>query len=406
MIYTRIILDTRKRNDGGVYPVKIRITFNRRQKYYLTGFKMTEKDFEEAFKQIPAKKLRPIRIQLDHQELKVRNIISGLDVFCFSLFEEKFYENKNAAKSIYSLYEETISAKINEGKISTAINYRCSMNSLKAFDSKLAFADITPALLKKYEKHLLEDGKSISTVGIYLRPLRAIINDAIARKFLPIDRYPFGLKKYVIPESRNIKKALCREDFKKVLQYVPADDNSFKSRAKDFWLLSYLCQGINPKDILLLKKKSIEGDFIKFIREKTKDTGRAGISEITVPALPEIKAIIEKWRVKDDSTAYLFGFIKEGMSPLDVHKTVQQFVKNTNKHMGRIARELGIEKKITCYTARFQFTKTMIDANMSVEYLRQCLGHQSTTTTQRYIGSFENEKKFEIAGKYLLNFRQ
>lgn len=404
MIYTKIILDTRKLLATGVYPVKIRITFNRQQKYYSTGFKMTDKEFEETMKPNPGKKYQAKRLQLDHQDLKVKNIISKLDIFSFSQFEEKLYENKNAAKDIYALYEEIIQAKSNEGKISTAINYRCSMKSLKAFKPRLTFVDVTPAFLKTYEKHLLSEGKSISTVGIYIRPLRAILNEAINRKYLPRDHYPFGLKKYIIPESRNIKKALSREDFKKLIQYDPANHRSFEARAKDFWLLSYLCQGINPKDLLLLKKENIDGDFIRFIREKTKGTTRSGITEITVPILPEIRQIINKWKHQDGSSSYLFGFVKDDMSPLDIYKTVQQFVKNTNKHMGKIAGRLGIEKKVTCYTARFQFTKALVDADVSIEYLRQCLGHQSSVTTQRYIGSFENARKFEIASKHLLNF--
>ncbi len=92
------------------------------------------------------------------------------------------------------------------------------------------------------------------------------------------------------------------------------------------------------------------------------------------------------------------------MTPIEVYKTVQQFVKMINKYMDIISKKVGIITKVTCYTARFQFTKTMIDADVSLEYIRQCLGHQKFTTTQRYIGSFENVRKQEIATKYLLNF--
>jgi integrase len=221
---------------------------------------------------------------------------------------------------------------------------------------------------------------------------------------MPAENYPFGLKKYVIPESRNIKKALSKDDFKKLVQYQPQDGFSFEARAKDFWLLSYLCQGMNPKDLLLLKKDDIDDGFIKFIRQKTKDTVRSGFTEIVVPLLPESKRIIDKWKNKDKSNPFLFDFINEAMTPLEVYKTVQQFVKNTNKHMASIAKNEGVDKKVTCYVARFQFTKSMIDADVSLEYLRQCLGHQNAATTQRYIGSFENVKKYEIANKHLLNF--
>ena len=234
MVYVKIILDRRKKKASLIYTVKIRITYSREQRYYLTGFKMTEYAFIETMKDNPPKKFQGGRIQLDHLELKAKNIISKLEAFSFKGFEDKFYENKKAGNSIYDLYAQIINEKMTEGKISTAINYRCSMNSIKAFQPKLAFIDVTPKWLKQYERYLLENNKSISTVGIYLRPLRAVINEAIGEKYLPKDNYPFGLKKYVIPESRNIKKALPKEDFKKIVQYVPATEKDFEARAKIF----------------------------------------------------------------------------------------------------------------------------------------------------------------------------
>jgi integrase len=406
MIYTQLVLDTRRKKDSGIYTVKLRITYNRIQKYYLTGFKMTQVEFDEVIKDPPPKKYQDKRIQLDHLELKAKKIISKLEAFSFNLFEQKYFENSKAGKSIYELYHTVIKTKTEEGKISTAVNYSCSMNSLRKFAPCLSYIDVTPQFLNQYERHLLGEGKSISTVGIYLRPLRAIINEAIERKYLPINNYPFGKRKYTIPEGRNIKKALEKEDFKKIIDFIPSEHKSYEDRAKDFWLLSYLCQGMNPKDILLLGKDSIENDFIKFIRQKTKDTIRKGITEIIVPLLPETKGIIEKWKSSDEESPYLFDFITPEMTPLEIYKTVMQFVKMINKYMKQIADKVEVKKKVTCYTARFQFTKAMIEAGVSLEYIRQCLGHKSSATTQRYIGSFENSTRHSIASKYLLNFAE
>lgn len=404
MVYNKIILDIRRKKEevNFDYTVKLRITFQGEQRYYLTGYKMTEADFANTMKKTPIKKMEPIRVQLDHIDLKAKNIINNLDGFSFRMFEEKWFEKENANKDVFELFNQVITSKFAEGKISTAINYRCSMKSLQVYFPKLSFIDITPALLKKYETHMLSKEKSISTVGIYLRPLRAIINEAINKKYITKNDYPFGLKKYVIPVSRNVKKAMTKEEFKKIVQYEPHDTKGFEARAKDFWILSYLCQGMNPKDLLLLKKDDIEGDFIIFIRQKTKDTTR-NVVEITVPLLPETKQIIDKWKSNNNSS-FLFDFITENMTDIEIYKTVQQFVKITNKHMKKIAEKVDVQKKITTYVARYQFTKALIDGGESVEYLRQCLGHQNSTTTIRYIGSFEDVKKHEIAKRHLLNF--
>ncbi|MBK8775126.1 MAG: phage integrase SAM-like domain-containing protein [Chitinophagaceae bacterium] len=63
---------------------------------------------------------------------------------------------------------------------------------------------ITPAFLLDYENYMLKDGKSVSTVGIYMRAARAIINRVIDANVIFIDKYP--LRNTRSPAGRNIKK--------------------------------------------------------------------------------------------------------------------------------------------------------------------------------------------------------
>jgi integrase/recombinase XerD len=43
---------------------------------------------------------------------------------------------------------------------------------------------------------MVDNGKSLTTVGIYLRPLRAMFNEAIAANLITQEYYPFGKRKY------------------------------------------------------------------------------------------------------------------------------------------------------------------------------------------------------------------
>ena len=196
MVLVKIILDERRKKD--LSPVKIRITFNRQQKYYSTGENLSKEDFLEVMKNNPPKRFQDLRIRLDHLELKAKKIIAKIEVFSFAQFEEAFFSNNKAGKNVFESFEQVIKQKLSEGKISTGSNYQSSMNSLKQFSPKLSYIDITPVFLKKFEQYLRNNNKSISTVGIYLRPLRAIINEAIANKVLPLENYPFGRRKYII----------------------------------------------------------------------------------------------------------------------------------------------------------------------------------------------------------------
>jgi integrase/recombinase XerD len=402
MITIRIVLDDRKKKLDGVYSVKLRVTFERQQKYYLTGFKMCHDEFKQTMRDVPPKRFQNTKAELDEMVLKARNVLKGLSAFSFLGFEKKFLNNAKPEESLFDLYQVVIDAKYKRGTIGTAINYRCSMRSLKKYCGKLTYIDLTPELLRDYENHLLSEGKKVTTIGIYMRPLRAIINEAIALGYLARELYPFGRRKYVIPEGRNPKKALNESDFKKVWSYECNDAFGFEARSRDFFILSYLCQGANFKDLLLLRKEQITENEIRFVRQKTKETGRSNPVLITVPVLDEAKVIIEKWKTKDNQSPFVFGFIKPEMTPEQVYKTNMQFVKVTNKHMAQIAALLNIEKQITTYVARHQFSKAIIDGGESVEYLSECLGHSSIKVTKSYIQRFSFEKRIETAKKLVL----
>lgn len=96
------------------------------------------------------------------------------------------------------------------------------------------------------------EGLAKATVGIKLRPLRAVFNLAIEDGIIRKDRnYPFGRRRYQIPASRNMKKALQMTDVQKIYQDRP--ECPIESKARDYWLFCYLANGMNPKDVAQLK---------------------------------------------------------------------------------------------------------------------------------------------------------
>src|SRR5690606_17685584 len=127
--------------------------------------------------------------------------------------------------------------------------------------------------------------------------------------------------KYSIPQSKNIKKALSKEELKKIFGYTPK--NGGEERAKDFWIMSYLCNGINMKDIAKLRNRNISKNSIQFIRSKTEMTARRSLKPVVVYITPQIRGIIGKWRTdnkKED--AYVFPILNEEMTPENEVKTI------------------------------------------------------------------------------------
>jgi len=247
---------------------------------------------------------------------------------------------------------------------------------------------------------MLNNGKSVTTIGFYLRCLRAIFNEAINTPgLIGKESYPFGKRKYEIPNGQNIKKAITLEEIKKIFDYESIDGSS-EQRAKDYWIFSYLCNGVNIKDIALLKYKNIDfGDEkITFFRAKTERTTVVNIKPIAIVLLPEIKAIIDRWGNQPQYPEnYVFPILKAEYSIEQQHARVKQTVKDINKYIDRIAKTVGITKKLTTYSARHSFSTVLKRSGASIEFISESLGHSDIKTTESYLDSFEDDMKKEFA---------
>lgn len=409
-----IIIDSRRPKKSGKYPIKLRITFSREQKYYPLGFDLSLEEFEiiqsnTNIKKIPSPGLRrqysDYKLKVDQAIVKANQIIDKLPDFSFKLFEKSLNQNQRTNETVYDYYLDTIDQLRKDGRVGTADNYQSSMNSLKGFSPKLNLIDVSMEFLKSYEQWLLTKGKSISTVGIYLRPLRAIMNTAISQGMISRDaHYPFGKSKYQIPSSKNTKKALTIDEVGKLYNYK-APRGTWLEKARDFFIFSYLANGMNIKDIALLKFKNIDGEYLRFTRAKTINTNRTLSSQITVFIVPELEAIMNRWKNSDsEPDAFIFPILKNNLSFLEQQGLIRQFTKMINKYIKRIGHELGINKHITTYYARHSFATILKRSGVGTEIISESLGHSSLKTTSSYLDSFEDETKKQIAFT-LINFK-
>ncbi|MEO6671011.1 MAG: site-specific integrase [Ferruginibacter sp.] len=405
-----LVHDTRRAKKNGLYPIKLRVTFNREQQYYPTKVDLTKDDFSRIMNSDKLvngvsiqsrRELKECKIKTDAVLVKAIHILDKLHEFSFDSFEAAMFSKVIKNKDVYSIYTRVIEKLNLNGNLGTASNYQCSRNSLMHYKARLDFKDVTVDFLRGYEEWLLNEGKSISTVGIYLRPLRAILNLAIEEGYFTKDKYPFTKRRYQIPASKNTKKALTQEEVGRIYHFK-AEIGSWWQRAKDMWLFSYFANGMNVKDIALLKHKNVEGDFIRFIRAKTKNTSRTAMNEISIYISNDLRKIIDAWKT-NEATGYLFSVITEGQNLNRQRSLITQFTKMVNTYIGRIARELKIEKPVTTYTARHSFATVLKRSGVSTEIISESLGHNSLKTTSSYLASFEENTKIEIS-KLLVKF--
>jgi len=399
-----LFLDTRIEKKTGKYPLKLTIYCRPRKKRYNTNIDLTTIEWEKMnSERIRDPYIKKCKVEINIILTKAEKVIEALKPFSFKGFEDLFFEsavNLKALnlKDLFTVYAERHDLN---GNVGTAISYRTSYTSLNTFKPNLTLHEISVDFLEGYEKYMLDSGKSVSTIGIYLRQLRAIYNDAISRKLISSDNYPFGKSKYKIPAGRNVKKALNEEDIKKLLSFQPLNPN--EQKALDFWVFSYLCNGMNFCDIARLCYKDIQDQFIYYIRSKTRNTSKSNTKFIRVPLHPRAMAIIKKWGVEGSKEDYIFSVLTHGLSAKTIKHRVQDFIKNNNKHMRYVQHQLGISQPCNTYSCRHSFATVLKRKNVSTEFISESLGHASLQTTSAYLDSFTDETKIEFS-KLLTNF--
>lgn len=393
----KVVLDLRKAKKSGLYPVKVRVTLNRVQKYFSLGFDLSTSDFDRIQKSSVRKELKVFKNKITHWENKTKDIIHQMDPFSFDEFKSKLYEkNEIKVADVYTLFDRRIKKLNEEGKVSTGRTYQDARNSLKKFKSRLKLVDVTPGFLSKYESHMISKGKSMTTISIYVRHLRTIFNQAIDAGFIDRKHYPFGKNRYQPKAPRNIKKALTVAQIKGIIDYQVAEGTN-QHLAKDMWLLSYYCNGMNIKDIIHLRFKNIENDTIYYERLKTSSTNQTP-KPIIVALIPEAKEIISRWkRKKRGPNSLVFPVLKDSMSEQDKLMVKNQFIKTINKYMKRIGEDIGYDKPLTTYAARHSYATILKRSGAPLGFISESLGHKSLQTTEAYLDSFEDETRRKYA---------
>ncbi|NPD85349.1 tyrosine-type recombinase/integrase [Lentimicrobium sp. L6] len=370
-----IFYDKRRKTKDG-YPFKLRITNLRQTSFISLKLYMSLKEYKDytSLKRLP-KNITSIKKKLIQYEAKANLILDEMKDFDFELFKENFSGTKPKAVQkvfINDLFQERADEFKSKEKYNTAITYVNTQKALLRFRKGIRIAQVNSKLLEDFHSFLISESKSISTVSIYMRAFKAVVN---ANKEL-FKVYPFD--KYKVPQANNNKRALTEKRLKKVLSY------KFKIDAFNFYMdlyrFSYFSGGVNIKDIVLLKKKNLQGEYLVYHRAKTN-------KPIKIYLLPEAKEIIEKYTSAND---FIFPVL-ENEEAEHVYKKVNSLTIKINYTLKQACEELQIPK-ITTYSARHSFATILMNKGASIVFISQSLGHQNIATTQNYLGSFTDQQ--------------
>ena len=302
-------------------------------------------------------------------------------------------EGLSSKSTVADLFDSHIAQLRKEGRYKYATSFNELKNSLLDFNKHLDiyFFEIDVDWLKRYEGYLRKRGLSVNSLGVRFRTLRALCNLALEKNMLKREAYPFDIYKVSKLHEETAKRAISKQDVKEIVNYKAR--RKYEQLAIDLFYFSYLCAGINFKDIAYLTKDNIMDNRIIYTRKKTKKL-------IKISLQGKAFEIICKY--DNPNSKYLFPIL----SP--THKTDQQkinrltkMLKVINRYLKSIGKELNIPIDLTTYVARHSFATVLKRSGVSTSIISESLGHSSEKITQIYLDSFENSQ-IDAAMKNLL----
>lgn len=429
----KAVLKLGHKNSDNEHPVKIRVTFNREQRFYPVRINgkplyLSVEDFDKLTAINPETK-KPIQVRKELREKRdeIENVRSAavtarnaLSQFSFERFQREFLHNESK-DGILALFDRYLANLLGESRIGTYKAYKNAREAFKSFrgGKELAPMDLTPAILKDFEAYMLKPRivpkrkkplkAGRNTVGMYMRALKVIFNEAASTNTQLRENYPFATKqndrgKYKIRTTPGKKAdALTVEQIQNLITTKPIEGTP-EWQAKNIWLFSFYAQGMNLRDIFLLKYKNVAFDAIRYIRNKTKHT-ETSTEEMTVPLSEPLREIILSLGNADKSPdAFVFPILTPGLDAKKEDDAIRQGIKTCNKWLKQLCANNSLEE-ITSYSARHSYANLLKQTGESVELIRELLGHSDIRTTESYLKRFDLDKKRTVNEKVVKLFK-
>jgi integrase len=380
-----------KATKEGFFPIVLKIIKDRKPKVISLGMECLKKDWDEANSQF--KKNHPNYIQRNRVLLKLKEkalkVIDGFNIeevdFTLTQFEDSFRGKKDSNISVRLFWEDKIADLNKAGRTGNARAYLDTMNSFFKFakNLQLKFRDINVEMLDKYETHLRATGSKVGGIGVRMRELRALYNDAIKRGIVDEKLYPFKTYKVSKLKGSGIKKALTKAEIKKIIDFDELK-HPHLAESKKLFLFSYFTSGMNFFDIMKLRWSNIQNGRIVYTRSKTK-------GNFSVKILEPVRIILDEYKNQNITTDYVFPILlKEGLTPIQIENRKAKKLKQFNNDLKKIAEIQGIESKVTSYVARHSYATNLKESGVSTDMISQSMGHQNVGITTAYLKDFDN----------------
>ena len=392
----KVVLYTSKTLSNDEHPIMLRITKDRRSKYLSIGASCSSNLWSKK-ENMPKRKhphFHELSVLINTKRLEAQKLLIELKAEAAEFSAEEVSNTLKVVtgeKQQVLRYFETATATLKkQNRVGTADIFNSTRLSLSKFRNgkDFDFSFITPSFLWKYHESLVARGVQLTTIFVYMRTFQRLVNLAKDDKMVKKSFDPFrefGFAKYRKAKTR--KRAISKEDIRKIAAFE-AEAGSDLFHARNYFMFSYYCRGINFVDMAHLRWADVRNGRLDYVRQKTKKPFTMAILE---PAAEILQYYKDNFYNGADS--FIFPILNpDFLSPMSVKNRCKKILAQVNKNLKTIATELELsELKLTTYVARHSFATVMKRSGQSVAIISEAMGHDSESTTQIYLDSFEND---------------
>ena len=374
-----VVLPANRKSDG-TWNVKIRVTHNRVVRYLSTPFYVNSSQLTRSFKIKDAKVNDTIEQKIREYQEIVANIgflADGIDVEHLI----RLLQNQGQQINFFDFADKYIDNLNTSKRIGTANSYVTAINSLKRYNKNkpLYFSQIDARYMYDYFQSLRK--LKPNTIRSYIISIRRIYKSAQLQyndDDMNIIIVKHGVFKLIdlpqVDEGENI--AFTKEQMQSIID-TPYTGTWAYDFAKDMFILSFVCFGINPTDLFFAKKTQYKDGILTYRRKKI--VNRAGKdAEMKIKITPIAKVILDKYSGDD---VYLIDFSGHARR-IEVCRYIHATFQNAGlEKEGKLERIGHYKGEYVFYTGRHTMA-TLARNDCGVEYMtvHQMLNHSTPRT--------------------------
>lgn len=405
------ILDTRKSNKSGAFPVKLRFTEGNKTLYHSLGITSIREEFDTSTGMFIVSNRTTKQINNHNNQIILANIKKANDII-FEFDRDNIYLSVEKLKTLFlpqkeekkslpvsapvvtetpvetSSFNSYFRSFIQDKKGRTAEIYQATLNKIEKYNQtdSTSFESITYKWLLGFDNFMSTElivspkekrtinGLSVNARSIHFRNIRAVFNNAIDNEVIPLSLYPF--RKFKIKKEDTIKRAMKLDDIQKLFQHSGSDQENW---AIDMAKIIFFSVGINTKDLYNLSNIS---DVISYRRAKT---GR--LYNIFIE--PELEDLLNKYKGED------------GLIFKEQFQIYTSFSRKINEYLDKSCMAIGIST-ITTYAIRHTWATIASKLDIPDKTIAMALGHGKRTVTDTYI-DFDMEK-VKVANRKVIDY--